>query len=110
MKLAFETMRPGKKYCATSSVSKRRFRYWFGTDAYIVSLIWEMLYMSGWMYSFLTKPNPIHLFWALNFLKNYETESVCASKFGGVDEKTLRKWVWFYIKGISSLASQVVSF
>ena len=43
--------------------------------------------MSGWMYSNLTKPNPIHLFWALNFLKNYETESVCASKFGGVDEK-----------------------
>ena len=66
--------------------------------------------MSGWMYSNLTKPNPIHLFWALNFLKNYETESVCASKFGGVDEKTLRKWVWIYIKGIASLASQVVSF
>ena len=26
--------------------------------------------MSGWMSLNLTKPNPIHLFWALNFLKN----------------------------------------
>ena len=67
-----------------------------------------MLHFSGWL-SKVNKANPFHLFWALKFLKNYETESVCAAKFDGVDEKTLRKWVWFYISGISQLASKVVS-
>ena len=29
--------------------------------------------------------------------------------YGGVDEKTVRKWVWFYVQGISELASKAVS-
>ena len=106
--LAYEKMRPGKNKNRVLSFRTRRFRSWFGTDSFIVSLIWKMLHFSGWL-SKTNKPNPFHLFWALNFLKNYETESVCAAKFDGVDEKTLRKWVWFYISGISQLASKVVS-
>ena len=56
-----------------------------------------------------TKANPSHLLWALYFMKNYETKSEDVTNFDGVDEKTLRKWVWFYVKGISKLASNVVS-
>ena len=64
--------------------------------------------MCGW-HSKTTKANPSHLLWALHFMKNYETESEGATNFDGVDEKTLRKWVWFYVTGISKLASDVVS-
>ena len=106
--LAFEKMRPGKTNNRSAIFSRRRFRSWFGTDPFIVSLIWEMLHMFGW-HSKTTKANPFHLLWALNFMKNYETESECAIKFANVDEKTLRKWVWFYVTGISRLASNVVS-
>ena len=64
--------------------------------------------MCGWL-SKTTKKNPSHLLWALHFMKNYETESEGATNFDCVDEKTLRKWVWFYVTGISKLASDVVS-
>ena len=106
--LAFDTMRPGKSNNRAAKFSSRRFRSWFGTDPFIVALIWEMLYMCGWL-SKTTKANPSHLLWALHFMKNYETESEGAKNFDGVDEKTLRKWVWFYVTGISKLASDVVS-
>ena len=39
---------------------------------------------------FFNKVSPFHYFGLRNF-KNYETESVCTSKFDGVDEKTLIK-------------------
>ena len=106
--LAFKTMRPGKKNRKNVGFSGRRFRSWFGTDPLIVQLIWRMLYESRWLFKgYFAKP--IHLLWSLHFLKNYETESENASIYGSVDEKTVRKWVWFYIQGISKLASKVVS-
>ena len=88
--------------------SGRRFRSWFGTDPFIVSLIWEMMYMCEW-YSKTTKANPSHLYWALQISWKNQTESEGTTNFDGVDEKTLRKWVWFYVTGISKLASDVVS-
>ena len=49
-----------------------------------------------------------HLFWSLFFLKNYGTEAQHAAVFH-VDEKTLRKWVWFILKGMTTLRVQFVS-
>ena len=86
----------------------RRFKGWFGTDAKIVALTWAGLFASGWL-NYARHPKPVHLLWALLFLQTYSTESILASQAGGVDEKTLRKWVWFYAEGIARLTSKVVS-
>ena len=58
----------------------------------------------------MRSPSPAHLLWALSFMKTYATEENMASFFGGVDEKTMWKGVWFYANGISEMASKVVSF
>ena len=45
---------------------------------------------------------------ALHFLKSYSTETQLASLFG-VDEKTYRKWAWFYVISIRKLSRFYVS-
>ena len=45
------------------------------------------------------KGNLYHLFWTVNF-KNYETDSICESKFDGVDEN-IKKIGVVYIAGIN---------
>lgn len=45
--------------------------------------------------------------WAFMFLKSYHNEEVAAG-IAGVDEKTYRDKVWFYVKGIARLDSAVV--
>ena len=45
---------------------------------------------------------PKHLLWAVIFLKTYTTESSLAVAIG-VDEKTLRKWIFIIINAISDL-------
>ena len=43
-----------------------------------------------------------------DFLKNYCIENRCAIDFG-IDEKTYRKWVWFYLEKLVKLTNSVVS-
>ena len=49
-----------------------------------------------------------HLLYSLDFLKRYETERRMAERYGKTP-KTLRKWVWVYVKKIASLKPKVVS-
>ena len=50
---------------------------------------------------------PKHLLWVLIFLKTYTTESSLAVAIG-VDEKTLRKWIFIIIYAISDLENDWV--
>ena len=59
---------------------------YFGTDSFIVLLIWEILHIYGRI-SKSIKANPFHSLWFLNFMKNYKTESEGDAKFDSVDEK-----------------------
>ena len=43
-----------------------------------------------------------------DFLKNYCIEHHCAIYFS-VDEKTYRKWVWYYLEKVSKITNSVVS-
>ena len=106
--LGFETMRPGKKIPSSESVRTRRFRSWFGTDEFVVSLVWKKLDETGWLLKAISV-KPVHLLWALNFLQVYAKEEVTAALFRSIDRKTLRKWVWFFVNGVASLAKKVVS-
>ena len=57
---------------------------------------------------------PIHLLWALMFLKIYSTERVSRTIVGSsrnpTMEKTMRKWVRLFVRAISFLESEVVSY
>ena len=92
--LGFGFMRPGKTISERIGYQNRRFKGWFGTDAFIVAIIWKNLFKMSRM-AHIRTPNPVHLLWALNFIQTYATEENMASLFGGVDEKNMRKWVWF---------------
>ena len=66
--------------------------------------------MSCYLLSKLTKPNTIHLFFTLIFLKSYEIECFCVSKLGGYDKEIPGKCVCIFAHVIFSLLSQLVSF
>lgn len=94
---------------STEKVNHRRFKAWYGIDWKVMSVVWYLLRSIRWMKKLKRKPNPIHLLWALSFLKGYQKEEEHAADVGK-QEKTFRKWAWFYAEGIAKLVSRVVSF
>ena len=83
--------------------SHERFRATFGTDAVICAILWTRL-------DFEQMPNgykPLHLLWALMFLKVYAAEPVLAA-LAGVHERTYRKWTWCFVDAISTLQYSVI--
>ena len=50
-----------------------------------------------------------HMMWTLMFLKTYKTENNLTAFLGGIDEKTMRKWVVLFVKSLSELEGFVVS-
>jgi hypothetical protein len=81
----------------------------FGANISIVSMVWDMLTANG---LHPKKSRLKHLLWALYFLKVYPKQSpgclVVGASTGAVDPKTMRKWVWQFIKNIADLADNVV--
>ena len=50
-----------------------------------------------------------HYLWALLFMKIYPAnETEMCTLLGGIDPKTMRKWVWLFIRSISGLSDTVV--
>jgi hypothetical protein len=89
----------------------RRFRTFFGTSPAVCARIWVLVK------PFETMPTgvkPVHLLWALMFLKLYCAESVHATLAGAgqksVDEKTFRKWSWLFVESINHLKYEVILF
>lgn len=92
------------------SVKERRFTAFFGIQPKVLEAIWLLLGKIGWMDVVGPKSlHPKHLLWAFMFAKRYECEEVLSST-AGCDEKTFRKWAWFYIEGVANLDMNVVSF
>ena len=97
------------KTISTANINSRRFKSWYGIDWKLMSVVWKLLWRIGWMKQLKhRKPNPIHLLWALSFLKAYMKEEDHAADVGK-EAKTFRKWAWFYVKGIAALVPRVVS-
>lgn len=74
----------------------RVFKSFYGIAPEVCSKLWRLL---------ADKPSnsePKYLLWALFFLKRYNTEHVNAALVK-CDEKTFRKWIWIFIKLLSSL-------
>lgn len=71
------------------------------------SVVWTLVLSSGHT-SFDFTPNPVHLLWALLFLKCYNKLPNNAAK-AGCDEKTFSRWSWYFIKAIAALDVDIVS-
>ena len=67
------------------------YNAWFGADPIYVSIVWKMLAYIGWL-DYGCQIMPVHLLWALLFLKVYSTEEVNAGRVK-TDEKTFRERV-----------------
>ena len=85
------------------SSEKRRFGAFFGVTPDICALVWNMVQpqKEGVM--------PFHLLWCVMFLRVAGVESFLSS-VAGCDEKTWRKWIWYFVGRISKLRRKVVSF
>jgi hypothetical protein len=83
-----------------------RFAALFGAQPLLCSLVWRRIYEAK--QGSMPRASPKHLLWALMFLKTYETEAVISS-IVEADEKTVRKWVWFFVRAIADLDVEVVS-
>ena len=95
----------GYSWSTSKRIRNERFNACFGVDSIIVSVVWSML-DDNQLCS--PSPNPVHLLWALLFLKSYDSTPKLAAQ-AGCDEKTFRKWSWFYVGAIASLDCLVVS-
>ena len=79
-----------------TTTNMRRFTSMLGASPKVVALLWMIAGET-------TNASKLeHLLWALMFLKVYASEAVHAA-LAGVDEKTFRKWSWFWVKVISEL-------
>ena len=84
-----------------------RFRSFFGVGVEVFLEACNMLVK----YDFYPPESSFeHFFWALLFMKLYpKNEAELCSLLGGIDPKTMRKWVWPMIRSIAKLDDFVVS-
>ena len=83
------------------------FRSFFGCSVTVFLIAYNMLIENGLLPS---NGKFCHYFWALLFMKLYpRNETELCSLLGGIDPKTMRKWVWPFIDAISELQYSVVS-
>lgn len=88
---------------------ERRWSEFFVASPEVCSRLWDLCD------PYNTMPNavkPVHLLWALLFMKQYQTEtlnSTLVAETKAKDEKTFRKWSWLFLREISYIESRVVS-
>ena len=101
-----DIMRRSNKKFGAIATEERRFRELFGCGAPIALTLWRMLVEE----ETIPEGGTIqHFLWALMFLKVYGKEAQLCSLAGGIDPKTLRKWVWSFITPIADLEEKLVS-
>lgn len=96
----------------SEATEDERFRSHFGCGAHIALILYQRLKASDLIPE--VSPTPVkHLLWALFFKKCYPKEKLACGTVGGsngaIDPKTLRKYIWPFIKAISDLEPEVVS-
>lgn len=91
----------GRKPRLSNNLAARRHNEMFGCSPFLCSLLWAFM-VDGGHVTPRSGLCPIHLLWALMFLKLYCTESVFAA-LCGCNEKTFRKWIWKVIIIIAEL-------
>ncbi len=81
-----------------------RFHALYGASPLICSYLWALIVDLGDLDPYC---GPKHLLWCLLFLKGYLTEAMM-SVLLKADEKTIRKWVWYFIYALNDLEYDLV--
>ena len=108
LKLGMDIIFRRMKRTSSRNLVLRRFREHFGCDPEVVSYLWTSIRKKA--KPCISGSRPVHLLWALLFMKVYCIESVMCSLCGGVDEKTFRKWSKIFVIEIAQFAPKEVSF
>ena len=98
----------GFKDSNSYDTKRRRFVSFFGVEPAIVSVAWSLLFVYDLIDLNPRQVKPIHLLWALLFVQCYEVEERNAARCK-CDEKTFRKWSWYYLNALATLDKCVVS-
>ena len=91
------TMLPQIKITLTTNTIQRRFKSSFGVPPDICVILWRHIFNHV-----MSCTIPIHLLWALLFLKLYNNLDTNSS-IAGVDQKTFQKHTWDIIRALSSI-------
>lgn len=84
------------------TTDERSFRAHFGVAPFITAILWELIRHCEHVLF-----QPIHLLWALHFLKCYQSSETAAA-FCRADRKTWRKWVWLILLALYLSLSMVI--
>jgi hypothetical protein len=87
----------------------RHFHEFFGMGPFVVSQLWNLLAHND----FIPPEGEMkHLLWMLHFLKAYPKQAAVCSTVGGsagaIDPKTLRKYMWPFIRAVANFEPAVV--
>ena len=92
----------------STQILDRRFRAFFGISSRTCARVWKLLVANADEDEDKNVARPVHLLWALFFMKVYNTRSVNGS-IANCDEKTFVKWTWVVLEGLSDLCNKYVS-
>ena len=95
----------------TRMMQIRRFKSLYGSNPIVYSVLWENLQTTDIEEAKITPKNKEDLekfLMSIYWLKTNDTEAKIVSRFRFKDEKTVRKWCWFYAKKIQALLPEVV--
>ena len=95
-------------YHEKTAVLAQLFAELFGTTPVYCTKVWIMLHGIRWVQNSSLKITPVHLLWALFFLRHYLTTALNAA-IVGVSAKTFQEKTWYVIFGLSELHDQLVS-
>jgi hypothetical protein len=82
------------------------FKEFFGCGPLVGLELWKLLHTHGYLPGGCRLE---HLLWMLAFLKMYGHRKQMCTMCGGVDYKTMMKWVLLFVDAVSNLEPFVVS-
>lgn len=92
------TMMPNIASGIAVNTMKRRFKSSFGVPPDVCVILWRHIFDNV-----MSSTVPIHLLWALFFMKLYNNLDTNSS-IAGVDHKTFQKHIWDVITALSSIS------
>ena len=93
----------------SANKNKHHFERAFGASTKACCALYNDLQVVDIGIAAIQKPKLTHFLLALHWLKRYPTEEA-NSALSGLDEDTVRKWVWKYCCAIQALKTHKVSF
>lgn len=100
-------------------IEQERFKTMFGVTPSLCTLAWNMIVSNlnvddainneGDLFKHFYRLKPLHMLWALYYLKVYPRERQISSVVGRVCRNNFRKYTFFVIKQLADLKHEVVS-